>query len=78
LGIGSSFFLAAEIIIASAPSRRKKKSTAEDAEIAELFLGKDKKQKSFYEHRLLFSFPSSGDADKRMNEEEAENAKGTN
>jgi len=78
LGIGSSFFIAGEIIIASAPSRRKKKSTAEDAEIAELFLGKDKKQKSFYERGLLFLFRSSGDVDKRVNEEEAENAKGTN
>jgi hypothetical protein len=43
------------------PPRIKKKSTAEDAETAELFLGKDKKYKSFYEHGLLFAFRSSGD-----------------
>jgi hypothetical protein len=52
----------------------KKKSTAEHAEIAELFLGKDKKHKSFYGHGLLFGFRSSGDEDQRMNEEKAENA----
>jgi hypothetical protein len=52
--------------------RRKKKSTAESAEIAELFLGKDKKHKSFYGYGLLFAFRSSRDEDKRMKEEEAE------
>jgi hypothetical protein len=52
----------------------KKQSTAEYAETAELFLGKDKKHKSFYEYGLLFAFRSSGDEDKRMNEEEAESA----
>ena len=51
-----------------------KKSTAEYAEIAELFLGKGKKHKSFYEYGLLFGFRSSGDRDKKMNAEEAENA----
>jgi len=52
----------------------KKKSTAEYAEAAELFLWKDKKYKSFYGYGLLFGFRSSGDRDKRMNEEEAESA----
>jgi len=52
----------------------KKKSTAEYAEIAELFLGKDKKHKSFYGYGPLFAFRSSGDEDKRRNEEEAESA----
>jgi len=52
----------------------KKKSTAEYAETAELFLGKDKKYKSFNGYGLLFAFRSSGDRDKRMNEEEAESA----
>jgi hypothetical protein len=33
-----------------------KKSTAEYAETAELFLGKDKKRKSFYGYGLLFAF----------------------
>jgi hypothetical protein len=56
------------------PPRRKKKSTAESTEIAELFLGKEKKQKCFYGYRPLFAFRSSGDRDKRMNEEEAESA----
>jgi len=41
-------------------------STAEHAETAELFLGKDKKQKSFYAYRLLFAFRSPGIEDKRM------------
>jgi hypothetical protein len=52
----------------------KKKSTAEYAETAELILGKDKKYKSFYGCGLLLAFRSSGDRDKRMNKEEAENA----
>jgi len=52
----------------------KKKLTAEYAETAELFLCKDKKHKSFYQYGLLFAFRSSGDRDKRMNEEEAESA----
>jgi len=52
----------------------KRKSTAEYAEIAELFLGKDKKHKSFYGYRLFFAFRSSADEDKRMNAEEAESA----
>jgi hypothetical protein len=52
----------------------KKKSTAEYAEIAELFLGKDKKHKAFYGYGPLFAFRSSGDRDKRVNEEEAESA----
>jgi len=34
----------------------KKKSTAEYAEIAELFLGKDKKHIPFYGYKLLFAF----------------------
>jgi hypothetical protein len=41
-------------------SGRKKKSTAEYAEIAELFLGKDKKQKFFYGYGLFFAFRSRG------------------
>jgi hypothetical protein len=52
----------------------KRKSTAEYAEIAELFLGKDKKHKSFYGYRLFFAFRSSADEDKRVNAEEAESA----
>jgi len=52
----------------------KKKSTAEHAETAELFLKKDKKQNSIYEYALLFPFPSSGNEDQGMNEEEAESA----
>jgi hypothetical protein len=48
----------------------KKKLTAE---YAELFLCKDKEYKSFYGYGFLFAFRSSGDRDKRMNEEEAEN-----
>jgi hypothetical protein len=50
----------------------KKKSTAEYAETAELFLGKDKK--IFYGNGLLFAFRSSGIEDQRRNEEETENA----
>jgi hypothetical protein len=34
----------------------KKKSTAEHAETAEVFLGKDKKYKLFYKYGLLFAF----------------------
>ena len=52
----------------------KKKSTAEHAETAELFLKKDKKHNSIYEYALLFPFPSSGNEDQGMNEEEAESA----
>jgi hypothetical protein len=52
----------------------KKKSTAEYAETAELFLCKDKKYKSFFGYEPLFAFRSSGDRDKRMNEEKAESA----
>jgi hypothetical protein len=52
----------------------KKKSTAEYAEIAELFPGKGKKHKSFYGYGLLFAFRSSGDRDKRIKEEGAESA----
>jgi hypothetical protein len=51
-----------------------KKRTAEYAEAAELFLGKDKKYKSFCGYQFLFDFRSSGMEDQRMNEEEAENA----
>jgi hypothetical protein len=69
-----SFFIAQEIIKVSAPSEDEEKSTAEYAETAELLLGKDKKHKSFYGYGLLFAFRSSGDEDKRMNEEEAESA----
>jgi len=53
---------------------KKKILTAEHAETAELFLSKDKIYISFYEYGLLFAFRSSGDRDKRMNEEEAESA----
>jgi hypothetical protein len=56
------------------PPKRRKKSTAEYAEIAELFLGKDKKNTSFYQYGLLFAFRPSGNEDKRRNEEEAESA----
>jgi len=52
----------------------KKKSIAEYAEIAELFLDKDKKHKSSCGWGLLFSLSSSGGEDQRMNEEEAESA----
>jgi hypothetical protein len=55
-------------------SMKKKISTAEHAETAELFPGKGKKHKSFYGYGLLFAFRSYGDRDKRMNEEEAESA----
>jgi len=58
----------------SALSKDEKKLTAEYAEIAELFPGKGKKHKSFYGYELLFAFWSSGDRDKRVNEEEAESA----
>jgi hypothetical protein len=53
----------------------RKSSTAEYAEIAELFPDKDKKHKSFYRYGLFFAFCSSGDRDKRVNEEEAGSAK---
>ena len=52
----------------------KKKSTAEYAETAEVFLGKDKKHKLFFGYGLLFAFQSSGIEDKRVSEEEAESA----
>jgi len=52
----------------------KKKSTAEYAETAELFLGKDKKHKSCYKHGPLFAFQFSGIEENRMNEEKAESA----
>ena len=48
--------------------------TAEHAETAELFPGKDKKHNSFYQYGLLFALRSSEDEDKRRNEEEAESA----
>jgi hypothetical protein len=51
-----------------------KKSTAEYAEAAELFLGKNEKHKSFYGNGLPFAFRSSGDGGKRINKEEAESA----
>ncbi|KPK90572.1 MAG: hypothetical protein AMJ94_09030 [Deltaproteobacteria bacterium SM23_61] len=63
-----------EIIKISAPSEDDKNSTAEYAEAAELFLGKDKKSKSFYGNGFLFVFRSPGTQDQRTNEEEAENA----
>jgi hypothetical protein len=53
---------------------KKRISTAEHAETAELFLCKDKKYKSFYGNGLLFAFRPRGDRDKRMDEEEAESA----
>jgi hypothetical protein len=49
-------------------------STAEHAETAEHFLGKNKKHKSFYGYGPLFAFRSSGERDKRMNEEGAKSA----
>ena len=52
----------------------KKKSTAEYAETAELFLAKDKKYNSFYGYGLLFPFRFRGIEDQGMNEEEAESA----
>jgi len=55
------------------PRGTKKKSTAEYAETAELFLCKDN-TKSFYGYGFLSPFQSSGDEDKRRNAEEAENA----
>jgi hypothetical protein len=69
-----SFLVAQEIIKVSAPSGDEKKSTAEYAEAAEVFMGKDPKQKSFYGSMLLLAFPSSGIEDQRINEEEAESA----
>ena len=51
-----------------------KKSTAEYAEAAEVFLGEDKKYKSFNGYRLRFAFRSSRIEEKKMNEEEAESA----
>jgi hypothetical protein len=52
----------------------KKKSTAEYAETAEPFPCNGNKHKSFYGYGILFAFRSSGDRDKWMSEEEAENA----
>ena len=52
----------------------KKKSTAEYAEAAELFLGKYKKHKSCYKHGTLFAFQSSRIEDNKVNEEKAESA----
>jgi hypothetical protein len=68
------FFPSWEIIKISAPSEDDKNSTAEYAEATEHFLGKDKKQKAFYGYGPLFAFRSSGNRDKRVKEEEAENA----
>jgi len=62
------------MIKVSAPSGDEKKSTAEYAEAAEVFMGKDQKHKSFYGSMLLLAFQSSGIEDKRINEEEAESA----
>ena len=56
------------------PEMKKKISTAEGAETAELFLGKDKKNKSFYGYGPPFAFRFLADRDKRMNEGEAERA----
>jgi hypothetical protein len=50
----------------------KKKSTAEYAETAEVFLCKDKKHKSFYGNEFPYAFRPSRDGDKRMQEEKAE------
>jgi len=52
----------------------KKISTAEYAEIAGLFPGKDENYRSSYGYGLFTDFRSSGVEDKRMNEEEAESA----
>jgi hypothetical protein len=52
----------------------KKKSTAEYAETAELFLGKDKKRISIYGYGLLFAFRFPAMEDQRVKEEEAESA----
>jgi hypothetical protein len=43
----------------SAPSGDEKKSTAEYAEAAEVFMGKNPKHKSFYGSMLLLASPSS-------------------
>ena len=56
------------------PSEDEQISTAEHAEAAEVFLGKDKKHKLFFGYGLLFAFQSSGIEDKRVSEEEAESA----
>ncbi len=53
------------------PPGMKNKSTAEYTEITEFFLYKEK-NKSFYGYGLLFIFRTSGDRDKRVNEEDAE------
>jgi hypothetical protein len=57
---------------------KEKISTAEHAETAELFFCKDKKYKSFDGYGILITFRFFGNRDKRMNEEEAENAERTN
>ena len=56
------------------PSRDEQISTAEPAEAAEIFLGKDKTHTLFFRNRLLFAFQSSRKEEKRMNEEEAKSA----
>jgi hypothetical protein len=56
------------------PPSRQKKLTTENAEPAEIFRVKTKKDKSFTGEEHLFGFRSSGGEDKRMNEEKAENA----
>jgi hypothetical protein len=58
----------------SAPSGDEEKINRRARRDRRVFLGKDKKYKSFYGYGLLFAFRSSGDEDKRMNEEEAESA----
>jgi hypothetical protein len=60
------------------PHRRKKKSTSEYAEIAELFLGTGKKHKFFQRYGALFALRSSGDRENGLNEEEAESAEQRN
>jgi hypothetical protein len=50
----------------------KKKSTAEYAETAEIFLGKDKKHKLFFGYGLLLAFQSSGIEDKTKRKQRAQ------
>ena len=58
----------------SAPSKDEGKINRRARRDHRVFLGKDKKHKSFYGNGVLFAFGSCGNVDKRVNEEEAESA----
>jgi hypothetical protein len=68
------FLIAWEIIKASAPSDHEEKINRRVRGDRRAFCRERQKHKSFYVNGLLFAFRSSGDEDKRMNEEEAESA----